>query len=172
MVALYLNAHAREHFDIFTLSPEIQDHFAMLAIGEPRNRCFDAIMPNMEKPLSLALMICERVIVEEATKNKSLMSTFNQINAKAFPAVHPSMTVFVSVTNGNGSYPIELRISDPQDNKLLSVKGQIQFQNPTSVVEIGFALQGLIFKEPGSYSIEFYCDDELISERRLLVAQK
>jgi hypothetical protein len=38
-------------------------------------------------------------------------------------------------------------------------------------VELNFNMVGLVFPEPGTYSIEFYCDDALVLERRFNVTQ-
>ena len=38
-------------------------------------------------PVALALVLCEKVIVEEGTRSASLIGTFNHLDAGAFPFV-------------------------------------------------------------------------------------
>jgi hypothetical protein len=77
----------------------------------------------------------------------------------------------VSLTEGRGQCAARLRIVHDESNHLVAeVKGNIQFPDVNMVVELNFNLVGLTFPEPGMYSIEFYCDDAIILERRFTVS--
>ncbi len=123
-------------------------------------------------PVGLAIVVCDQIIEDKLTHKKSLIGTFNQIAAGSFPCRHPRMAVFVSLTEGRGTCAARLRIAhDDTAAVVAELNGQIQFPDIHTVVELNFDLVGLAFPQPGLYSIEFYCDDALVLERRFHVIQ-
>ena len=50
-------------------------------------------MSDTEKPIGVAIIICDKVITEAGTGNKTIVSTFNEIRTKQFPCIHPHMAV-------------------------------------------------------------------------------
>jgi hypothetical protein len=128
-------------------------------------------MTDKPSPTGLAIVICDQIIEDKLTGKKSLIGIFNQIATQNFPCRHPQICVFVSLTEGRGQCAARLRIVHDESNHLVAeVKGNIQFPDVNMVVELNFNLVGLTFPEPGMYSIEFYCDDAIILERRFTVS--
>ena len=123
-------------------------------------------------PVGLAIVVCDQIIEDKLTNKKSIIGIFNQIAAGQFPCRHPRMAVFVSLTEGRGTCTARLRIAHDETAAVVAeLNGQIQFPDIHTVVELNFDLVGLAFPQPGLYSIEFYCDDNLILERRFHVIQ-
>jgi hypothetical protein len=128
-------------------------------------------MTNKPAPTGVAIVICDQIIEDKLTGKKSLIGIFNQIAAQNFPCRHPQVCVFVSLTEGRGQCAARLRIvHDESDHVVAEVNGNIQFSDVHTVVELNFSLVGLVFPNPGMYSIEFYCDDAIILERRFTVS--
>src|SRR5207249_12120895 len=97
---------------------------------------------------------------------------FNSLASPTFPCRHPQLSVFVSITEGHGQYEARLRVAnDEAGTTITEVKGQIQLPDINLVAELAFNFLGLEFPKPGLYSIEFYCDDALVLERRFHVVQ-
>lgn len=129
-------------------------------------------MTDKPTPFGLAIVVCDQIIEDKFTGKKSLIGTFNQIATSEFPCRHPQLCVFVSLTEGRGECSARLRIVHDESNHVVAeVGGNIQFPEVQSVVELNFNMVGLSFPEPGLYSIEFYCDDVLVLERRFNVTQ-
>jgi len=127
-------------------------------------------MTDKPSPTGLAIVVCDQIIEDKLTNKKSLIGIFNQIGAGSFPCRHPHMAVFVSLTEGRGGCAARLRIAQEDAGTVVAeLNGQIQFPDIHAVVELNFDLVGLTFPQPGLYSIEFYCDDALILERRFHV---
>ena len=127
-------------------------------------------MTNKPAPTGVAIVICDQIIEDKLTGKKSLIGIFNQIATQNFPCRHPQVCVFVSLTEGRGQCAARLRIvHDESDHVVGEVNGNIQFPDVHTVVELNFNLVGLVFPDPGLYSIEFYCDDALVLERRFHV---
>jgi len=129
-------------------------------------------MTEKPSPTGLAIVICDQIIEDKLTGKKSLIGIFNQIGTSNFPCRHPQLCVFVSMTEGRGQCAARLRIvHDQSEHVVAEVNGNIQFPDVHVVVELNFNLVGLAFPEPGMYSIEFYCDEALILERRFHVVK-
>jgi hypothetical protein len=129
-------------------------------------------MANREKPIGIALLICDRVITDATTHEKTLVSTFNQVVARTFPCIHPRMTIFVAVTNGSGPTETEIRCvnESEQDQVVFDMKGTIRFIDPNHVVEMSFQFNNVTFVKPGLHSIEFLCGGELVLHTRFQVS--
>ena len=127
-------------------------------------------MRDQPAPVGVAIVICDLIIEDKLTSKKSLIGIFNQIGTQDFPYRHPQICVFVSVTEGRGQCAARLRIiHDESDHVVAEVNGSIEFPDVNAVFELNFNLVGLVFPQPGTYSIEFYCDDALVLERRFNV---
>ncbi|HXI84256.1 MAG TPA: hypothetical protein VNL17_09215 [Verrucomicrobiae bacterium] len=127
-------------------------------------------MSDQPIPSGLAIVVCDQIIEDKLTSKKSLIGIFNQIGAQDFPYRHPQVCVFVSITEGRGQCAARLRIIHDESNHVVAeVKGNIEFPDVHAVFELNFNLVGLVFPQPGMYSIEFYCDDALVLERRFNV---
>lgn len=127
-------------------------------------------MRDQPTPVGVAIVICDLIIEDKLTSKKSLIGIFNQIGTQNFPYRHPQICVFVSVTEGRGQCAARLRIiHDESEHVVAEVNGNIDFPDVNAVFELNFNLVGLVFPEPGTYSIEFYCDDTLVLERRFNV---
>ncbi len=121
-------------------------------------------------PTGLAIVLCDQIIEDKQTSKKSLIGIFNQIGTAEFPCRHARLSIFVSITEGRGTSDAKLRIVCEETDKVVTeVRGRIQFPDIHSVVEICFNFGILIFETPGLYSIEFYCDDVIVLERRFHV---
>lgn len=122
-----------------------------------------------EKPAGLALILCDQIIIEKETEKKSLIGQFSVVNATSFPALHPKLSLFVLLTNGNGIQQISVRCcKEGETEKLFSLAGEVEFDNPQQIVELCFNLSNLVFLAPGMYVFEVSAEGEYIFERRIL----
>jgi len=123
-------------------------------------------------PTGLAIVICDQIIEDKVTNKKSLIGIFNNVGAAKFPCRHPQIMVFVSLTEGRGDYQARVRIVNEATGEAVADAGlPIKFPDVNAVLELNFNLVGIPFASPGLYSIEFYCDDALVLERRFHVSQ-
>lgn len=121
-------------------------------------------------PMVLAMIICDAIHQDPATKKCTLLGTFSTITARSFPVVHSALAVHVALTDGRGKTRIRLcLISAEEEQPLFSQEGTIQFMDPRVVAEINFGIRNLQIPHPGEYRVQVYANDELLSERRLHV---
>lgn len=129
-------------------------------------------MGSFVKPMLLALILCDHTIREEGTQKLSLVGTFNSLFARKFPCVHPSLSVYLALTDGHGKVPCRLRMTSlATDKELFSLPGEIDFKDPNGVAEMVFQLERLRFESSGLYALEFLTRDELLGTRKLQVGR-
>ena len=122
-------------------------------------------MPGKPTPKHLAMLLCDYLILDAETHNKSLIGIFNRVNASKFPVRHDRMPVFVALTDGHGEYTASLKINSSSGKQLLALDGKVDMRDPLGVAEINFNIRGLVIPEPGRYFVEFWCDGEIIVDR-------
>ncbi|MHC5056194.1 MAG: DUF6941 family protein [Planctomycetota bacterium] len=101
-------------------------------------------MPGKPTPKHLAMLLCDYLVLDAETHNKSLIGIFNRVNASKFPVRHDRMHVFVALTDGHGEYGASLRIKSSAGKQLLSLDGKVDMRDPLGVAEINFNIRGLV----------------------------
>lgn len=79
-------------------------------------------------PVALALVLCEKVIVEEGTRNASLIGTFNHLHAGTFPFVPLPFCVVATLTGAQGEGEITLSVTRLEtDEEVASLTRRVEF---------------------------------------------
>lgn len=129
---------------------------------------------SLPDPALLAVVICDTAIRDALTNKVSLIGLFSTIRAGSFPCRHPLMTIYVALTGGHGTQPMELRLVRAEDEqRVLSMSGTVDFVDPLQVYELIFEWRGVQFEKPGDYLIEVCCsqDSVPIGTRKFSVVQ-
>jgi hypothetical protein len=111
------------------------------------------------------MLLCDYLIRDAETQNKSLIGIFNRILAQKYPVRHDRMHVFVALIDGHGNYEARLRIRASSGKVIFTSGGALQMMDPLAVAELNFQLRGLLIPEPGRYFVEFLCDGEILMDR-------
>ncbi len=129
-------------------------------------------MSYSEMPIGLALISCDTVIEDRRSGKKSLIGLFGQLNVRKLPYVHPSLSLFVSMTGGTGEHACEVLCSSTSlDHPVFSVKGKIKFEHPQQVIDMVFQLQSIRFPLADTYWIKVIVDEVPLMMRPLSVVQ-
>jgi hypothetical protein len=130
---------------------------------------------NTPRPECLALLLCEGIIEDSRTKNKTVLNMFNQVNAPRFPVQQDRLCVFVSLTNGHGTGDVDVRVVradlPPGEGVLIGLRGEVTFPDPLHVVELGLDIRQLVIPSAGRYDIEVLVDGELLKRRRFVASE-
>lgn len=123
-------------------------------------------------PMVLAMVLCDAIYQDPATKKCTLLGTFSTINARSFPMVHAQLAVHLALTDGHGKTRIRLTLvgAEETEKPLFSGEGMIEFADPRMVAELNFTIANLTFPAAGPYRLQVYGNDQLLMERRLNVA--
>ena len=127
-------------------------------------------MPTGHKPICLSTIICNEVIEDKHTNNKTLVSIFSSIGANELPCIHPRMFIMASLTDGHGTVPITFRIQHlATQSYVLELQGEATFDNPMDVCDVVIEVRNLPLEREGAYAVEVLGNDDLLGARRFVV---
>jgi hypothetical protein len=125
-------------------------------------------------PKANAMLVCDNVITEQGTKKKSLIGIFESIGARNFPFIHPFLSVYVKLTEGNGTYHFRLEMVNLKTNQVTGegkIPEEIVIDNPLKSHELVFNLRGLRFNDPGEYEFRMYSNDQIFAQKTFYVQE-
>lgn len=126
-------------------------------------------------PRLVAMAVCDMAIRDMFTGKLSLIGLFSTIQTAEFPCVHPTLTVYVALTNFDRPTPLSLRLFGPGGNggerRLIGIeKFSSDTDVPTVVMDGTLTLDKLPFDYPGLYEFELYADERLLGDRKFFVS--
>lgn len=125
----------------------------------------------LEKPVCVALILCNEVIEDKATNNKTLVGLFNTIGVQSLPAQHPKMSVLVALTNVVGTLPLTVSFRSPEEREILKFEGQIESRDPLAVNDVVLQLNGFPLEETGTHRLDVFVGSEHLVGRRFSVTK-
>lgn len=119
----------------------------------------------------LSLIICETVLEDTRTRNKSFINTFNLIYCESVPIVYNQLCVVCSITDCKGKLELHITIKEDESNvEMFTVNGSFSSENPLHVTDIVFDLKKIVFNKLGHYSVELTSNGIFIASRRFYLA--
>jgi hypothetical protein len=124
-------------------------------------------------PIALGLILCEKLIVEERTRNTTLVSTFTKLVADAFPSSPERFTVAAVLTGGQGDGTLDLVFTRLEtEEETYSMERQLRFPGRLSEVQVVFHIGNCSFPAPGHYDATLFVDGDPVARRRFSVQQR
>jgi uncharacterized protein DUF6941 len=124
-------------------------------------------------PQALSLTLCDQVIIEQGTKNPTLVGIFLARKVAEFPSEPVIFSVFVPLMDGSGTGTIELvAVRLETDDQIYLQRGEITFPHRFAVINTHFRVTKIRFPAPGSYAFMLLVDGDLIAQRRVHVYQR
>ena len=126
-------------------------------------------------PDLLAIILCEKVIEDVNSRNKTFVDTFNQVWATKVPVVHPAATVVVTLTECRRKTKLELEFSldkpDGSQDPIFAIQGELSSNDPLAVHDFVFNIRGLPLKAYGTYRITLRSLDSgnILGQRKFYV---
>lgn len=129
-------------------------------------------MPSQVKPTAIALVVCDNIYQEPGGK-VALVGLFNSLKANSFPAKHPRLAVFASVTGVREASVAKLEIVNAEnDQTIVSASGPFPGETEAlTVVDMHFIFNNIVFPEAGMYYVRFWGNDHLIFMRPFDVSE-
>ena len=123
-------------------------------------------MPSSVKPTPIALVVCDNIYSEPGGKT-ALVGLFGGIVASSFPARHPRMAVFASLTGLRSDAIAKLEIVHAEtEDVIVSAQGPFpDGYTPLTVVDMNFIFNNVVFPSAGTYYIRFWANEHLIVMR-------
>ena len=119
-------------------------------------------------PFVKSFLIADTVLQDRMTGKWSIIGIFDQVFSPTFPCVHPSLAIYVRLTDAQGNYKVKIELRDAEDQILSTFEG-IQFvvEDRLKGKEFGWATHGLSLSRPGRYQFQLYLNDEYVASARL-----
>src|SRR5262249_41232986 len=121
-------------------------------------------------PMVLGLTVCEKVIVEEGTKNVSLVNTFTKLTVEGLPSPTQRFALYAVLTDAEGEATIDLTVTHlDTDEEVYALQRTLHFPDRLAEVRLLYRLREIAFPLPGLYQFTIYLDGEWLTQRRLQV---
>ena len=124
-------------------------------------------LPNM--PRCVAIVICNDVIEDKRSSNKTLVGLFNQIMVQHLPTKHQRFFLFLCLAEFAGRAELTIGINSPS-RELLRLSGAINSTDYNATADLVVELQGLPLEEPGRHRIDVQVDGVSIADRSFIVS--
>jgi len=125
---------------------------------------------SSDQSVCVAIVICNEIIEDKRTSNKTLVSLFNSIGVPALPATHPRLFLMASLTNLREDLPVSFSIKEPSGREILRVNGTVgSGGDPLAVVDLVVEVLGLPIGEVGVHFVDVLTGDALLGSRRFTV---
>lgn len=128
---------------------------------------------NIERPQARSLLLCDYLVVEEATRNVTLVNCFTRKVFDQFPSHPIDIVAFSPLSNGFGKFDIQV-VAEHLGTLQLIYKHQSTAMFLDRLAENRFylRLKGISFPVPGSYSFSLMIENEILAETRINVLHK
>jgi hypothetical protein len=124
-------------------------------------------------PLVLGLTLCEKAILEEGTRNVTLVSTFTTLVVEELPSLPQRFVLYTVLTGGLGDGIIDLIVRHLESNEeVYTAQMVIRFPDRAGEVRVRFRVHRCIFPWAGEYSCTLLLDGEWLAQRRLRVVER
>ena len=123
-------------------------------------------------PSVIAILLCDRIIVEAVTDKKTLIGIFERINVPA-PAKIP-LAFYARMTDAEGEYKFRVDAVSLRNNSLVArlETSPIQIQSRLGVMELALNLPPVTFPVSGRYEFQLHGNDVFLGHVTVDVARE
>ena len=123
--------------------------------------------------IALGLTLCEKVIVEERTRNTMIVSTFTKLFADEFPYQPERFALSAVLTGGQGERTVDLMITRLDiDEETYALRKQLRFPGRLEEIRVVFHMRNCSFPAPGHYDATLFVDGDPVARRKFSVEER
>jgi hypothetical protein len=124
-----------------------------------------------QRPIAIALHVCEGVAYEEATGAVTLFNWFRYRVVKKVPTDPPfPFTVYARLTDGQGELTLEVVIERLADGEEVYRRPlPLTLTGPMQEVRVRFRIVDCVFPGEGDYRLDLLVDGESVAHCRLMI---
>lgn len=124
------------------------------------------------EPKCLAILICDTVVFDAASRKSYILGAFNSLRVESFPAV-VHLSVYIMLTDCLGRHSIRAIVSKAgvgatEDEELLDTEFDLTSADPLDEIERVVVADVPIYAS-GTFYISLFANDNPLSECRLVV---
>jgi hypothetical protein len=126
-----------------------------------------------QKPIAVGLSLCEQVIIEEKTRNLTLVNSFTRRYVERFPAEPFPFVLFAILTDGSGEVKLEAAFQRLDTLEVIfRQRLTVRFTNPLQEIGCIFRVRQCSFPISGHYQVVLLAGEEFLAQRRFRIAMK
>ena len=126
-----------------------------------------------QRPVAIGLLVCEQIVIEEKTRNVTLVNGFTHRMVEQFPSEPFPFVVYAILTDGMGDIAVEARITRLDNLEVVYRRfGSFRFTDPLKEIPCVVRIRDCSFPVSGYYDIVLLTNDEMVAQRRLLITEK
>lgn len=128
----------------------------------------------VELPIARGLFLCESFIVEEGTRNVTLVNLFTDRPVNTLPSPAQKFAIFAEFINGKGTIPLRVTISDAnQDPSPVLFEQHATMTCPDPLLGVRFLcrVENMVFEDPGAYIVAIESSGEELVSMRFTVSR-
>lgn len=117
-------------------------------------------------PQAVGLIVCERAIIEEETRNVTLVNCFRRLYFPRFPSPPQRLAAHTVLTNGHGTGKVRLSVMRLDTLEAVSTREvQVTFPDPLREVRLLFRHPSLSFPAVGRYEVSLLVDGDPLTRK-------
>ncbi len=125
------------------------------------------------RPTVRGLQLCQQMIVEEGTRNYTLVNCFTRLEVERVPSDPFEFLVHAMVGDGMGEVEVTVLIHRVADlAKVYTTSARITFKDRLSDYRLRIRVRGLIFKAFGKYEVSLAAEREQLALAFFNVVQR
>jgi len=123
-------------------------------------------------PIVKSFIIADTVIQDRLTGKWSIIGVFDRVMAPSFPVVHPTVALYLRLSDAQGRYRMRVEFRDASDRRVGLFEGiEIEVKDPAQAIEVGLPTHMLPLEKPGKYQFQLFINDEFAASAELTVIQ-
>jgi len=127
----------------------------------------------IQLPNAVGLKLCQQAIVEETTRNVTLVNCFRRLRVTTFPSPPQQFTVCVHLIDGLGEIEFSLEIHPLSTMHMLDLrKWKANFADPLEDKWVLVNFRNCVFPHPGRYEVALFANGMLTAQCVLEVLGK
>ena len=127
----------------------------------------------IQRPNAVGLMLCQQAIVEEKTRNVTLVNSFYRLRVRALPSPPQRFTVHAILTDGLGKMTLSLVFTRLDTLEAIYKRSwKTDWSDPLREIRLLMQVNSCSFPVAGRYQVSLLANNELITQATLQVIQK
>lgn len=127
----------------------------------------------IQRPTAAGLLLAEKAVIEEKTRNVTLVNCFGHLTYREFPTPAQQFIAFAVLTDGIGKMTLTLTVARLEDMATLATRSwQATFASPLQHLRFLARAVGITFPVPSRYQVALLADGETVAQRVLTLARE
>ena len=124
-------------------------------------------------PAVVGLKVCHEAIVQETTRNVTMVNCFRELSFASFPAPARPFVACAVLTDGKGEGELSLAITELDDlADIWNESWPITMTDMLKEVWYVLPVSGCVFRSPGRYQVSLSVDGDWLAQTTLRISKK